>query len=308
LADCRKEASRLLKREGVALSDTLLAAFQDYRRLLAIVCEDVAQDRWTWRRARETQEGLTLSIQLLEFYMVYADFGSIYELCPDWPLQHVDKNLAMIRTDGQSYADAVFRLLRDQGGFTILRLQMARTEHIKGPGIQYVCPFSFLNETPDVNDLEVFPQPHVIIRTLFDYVIGGLQKMLLERGLSPLTISREFQIVSCRVRAEGTNTPQSLDVDATEGAGKPATRLRVLAHGAEKQPEGPEPQAGGKGSKARSRPMPLTELADRILKSPTKTRKLKSVYGDILHRQGDKSWEIELDGLPENIRQQVERA
>ncbi|MDI9434068.1 MAG: hypothetical protein QM570_20315, partial [Planctomycetota bacterium] len=73
----------------------------------------------------------------------------------------------------------------------------------------------------------VFPQPHVIIRTLFDYVIGGLQKMLLERGLSPLTISREFQIVSRRVRAEGTDTPQSLDVEATESAGKHDARVAL---------------------------------------------------------------------------------
>lgn len=81
-------------------------------------------------------------------------------------------------------------------------------------------------------------------------------------------------------------------------------------------PEGPEPKAGGNGSgqsgtakgMSLSRPMPLTDLADRILKSPTKTRKLKSVYGNILHRLGDKSWQIELAGLPENIREQIERA
>ncbi|HOC01434.1 MAG TPA: hypothetical protein PKM43_22125, partial [Verrucomicrobiota bacterium] len=191
--------------------------------LLAIVCDDVAEDRWTWRRATETQEGLILSIQLLEFYMVYADFGSIYDLRPDWRLQYVDKNLMMIPTDGpKSYGDALFRLLRGQGGDIILRLQMARTKHIKGGHIQYICPFRFLTQTTELNDLEVSPQPHAIVRSLWDYTTSGLQKMLLERGLSPLTISREFRIISARVRAEGSDTPQSLSVEPTEIGGADA--------------------------------------------------------------------------------------
>ena len=54
--------------------------------------------------------------------------------------------------------------------------------------------------------------------------------------------------------------------------------------------------------------MPLTEIADRVLKDPKKTRKLKSVYGDRLSKVGDKSWTILLDGLPANIRKELERA
>jgi hypothetical protein len=56
-----------------------------------------------------------------------------------------------------------------------------------------------------------------------------------------------------------------------------------------------------------SRPMPLTDLADRILKDPKKHRKLKSVYVDRLKKVGDKSWMILLDGLPPNIIKELER-
>jgi hypothetical protein len=57
----------------------------------------------------------------------------------------------------------------------------------------------------------------------------------------------------------------------------------------------------------KSRPMPLTELATRIFKDPTKTRKLKSVYSNIIEKVGDKSWTIELGTLPPNIRKELER-
>jgi hypothetical protein len=56
-----------------------------------------------------------------------------------------------------------------------------------------------------------------------------------------------------------------------------------------------------------SRPMPLTDMADRILKDSKKTRKLKSVYGKHLKKIGDKSWIIRLDGLPPNIIKELDR-
>jgi hypothetical protein len=56
-----------------------------------------------------------------------------------------------------------------------------------------------------------------------------------------------------------------------------------------------------------SRPMPLKALADRIMKDPSKTRKLKSVYGNRLVQMRRKSWTIRLDGLPRNIVKEINR-
>jgi hypothetical protein len=60
-----------------------------------------------------------------------------------------------------------------------------------------------------------------------------------------------------------------------------------------------------------SRPMPLTDIADRILKDPKKHRKLRGLYApDRLKQIGgksSKSWQIRLDGLPANIRKELER-
>ena len=60
-----------------------------------------------------------------------------------------------------------------------------------------------------------------------------------------------------------------------------------------------------------SRPMPRTDLADRVLKDPKKWRKLQRILGDRIRRVGrenSKSWEMRLDGLPANIRKELERA
>lgn len=80
----------------------------------------------------------------------------------------------------------------------------------------------------------------------------------------------------------------------------------MLAAGS-KSPDPEDTPPGPNGSEKWSRPMPLTDLADRILKSPTKYRKLKSVYGKRLKKLGDKSWAIRYDGLPENIIREIER-
>jgi len=57
--------------------------------------------------------------------------------------------------------------------------------------------------------------------------------------------------------------------------------------------------------------MPLTEIADRVLKSPAKWRTLKKVYADRLIQiggKGSKSWQIRMDGLPANIRKELDRS
>lgn len=60
-----------------------------------------------------------------------------------------------------------------------------------------------------------------------------------------------------------------------------------------------------------SRPMPLTDISDRVLKDPKKHRKLRRLYEPDRLKQiggkGSKSWQIRLDGLPANIRKELER-
>jgi hypothetical protein len=43
--------------------------------------------------------------------------------------------------------------------------------------------------------------------------------------------------------------------------------------------------------------MPLTDIADRLLKDPKKTRRARSFLGKRLKRVGDKLWQVELDGM-----------
>ncbi len=79
-----------------------------------------------------------------------------------------------------------------------------------------------------------------------------------------------------------------------------------VGNGAGQGPLGESPTAKQTGEQW-SRPMPLTDIADRILKDSKKSRKVKSVYKDRLKKLGDKSWMIRLDGLPPNIVKELER-
>ncbi|HSW01342.1 MAG TPA: hypothetical protein VLI39_14305 [Sedimentisphaerales bacterium] len=74
------------------------------------------------------------------------------------------------------------------------------------------------------------------------------------------------------------------------------------------KPKSEEPADFGTGEW--SRVMPLTDIADRVLKDPAKTRKLKAVYGHRLVQiggKGSKNWQIRLDGLAANIRRELDR-
>lgn len=70
-------------------------------------------------------------------------------------------------------------------------------------------------------------------------------------------------------------------------------------------------QRNGESPEEWSRPMPLRDLADRVLKDPTKHRKLRALYEPDRLKQiggkGSQSWQIRLDGLPANIRKEIER-
>jgi hypothetical protein len=58
---------------------------------------------------------------------------------------------------------------------------------------------------------------------------------------------------------------------------------------------------------ALSRPMPLTDIADRLLRDPKKWRKVKTLLGDSLRRLSDKNWVVKLDAVPPNWRKELER-
>ena len=219
LGDYRKEVAASLKSENHTLCDTIRTAFEDYKNLLQIVLADTPEDRWNRRGEVETRAGLLLSIKVLEFAVTYKDVGSIYELCPDWPVHHVDKNLSLIPSDGpQSYGDAVFRGMRNDGRDIILCVQRARNHHIKSSHVMY-RPFMFLVKHPEVNELMIDPEPDEIMKTMFDHTVNGFRKWLSVDGLSPSKVNSEFAIVCQRLRDEWRSTQEPPAAEPGAGGG-----------------------------------------------------------------------------------------
>ncbi len=144
------------------------------------------------------------------------------------------------------------------------------------------------------------------------FLVGGFD---LAKGLSAdnsASIGRMMEAMyplMLKLRAEARVARDLLEKGAAAAqAGQPG-ELAGTTPQADTKVQHPRTQgAQGPDAPNTSRAMPLTEIADRVLKDPKKTRKLKSVYGDRLSKVGDKSWTILLDGLPANIRKELERA
>ena len=133
----------------------------------------------------------------------------------------------------------------------------------------------------------------------------GDARYTLPTGQQDAIRAGEAVFVRLAVALEIADAP---DMDAVQKAitDKPETHSAVPIGTEEQHPRAHGAQ--GPDAPSTSRPMPLTEIADRVLKDPKKTRKLKSVYGDRLVKVGDKSWTILLDGLPANIQKELDRA
>jgi hypothetical protein len=104
------------------------------------------------------------------------------------------------------------------------------------------------------------------------------------------------------IKVERQSSPQSLDAAIPVLS---ALMQKLLLEDRRKR-VAKQPVETPKGSW--SRPMALTDLADRIFRDPLKWRKLKRVYADRLHRIRRQSYELCLDGLPENLQREIQRA
>lgn len=93
-------------------------------------------------------------------------------------------------------------------------------------------------------------------------------------------------------------TAETVDVFTDEGGKRPQQSMGVATTN-EGSPE--------RLNEDFSRPMPLTDIADRLFKDPRKWRKVKTLLAGNLRKVADKNWIVKLDGLAPNWRKELER-
>lgn len=135
---------------------------------------------------------------MMEFAVTYAEVRSIYELFPGW---RNDANANMFDSAGLSYFEAAFDFVRKDGFAIVTHLQNAYRKHRKkGPGLFSVI--TFLNKTPALDDLQINPEPDIIIKEWFATIGERIQKWIQENALSPLNVEKEFNKINRQLEYE----------------------------------------------------------------------------------------------------------
>lgn len=129
--------------------------------------------------------------------------------------------------------------------------------------------------------------------------------LLPEMGAAAADLKALYDKVKATLSVTEITDGQQWAEALVESYGDLVVRCQLLAR------EMATDQRAGASPEEWSRPMPLRDLADRVLKDPTKHRKLKALYEPDRLKQiggkGSQSWQIRLDGLPANIRKEIER-
>ena len=147
----------------------------------------------------------------MEFAIKYHEVQSIYELYPDWHKQP-DPNANFFTIFGYSYLEVGFNFVCKQGRDIIDILQNSYLENKKGGKRPYVRldPFIFLNKTPEVDDLEINPEPDneldskpdMIIKTWFDNMMKGTKSEFKISDYSRQSVKAKFNSIEMQLEHE----------------------------------------------------------------------------------------------------------
>jgi len=153
---------------------------------------------------------LFYAVKLMEFAVTYGQVQSIDELLPNWP-ERPDANIRVFTSPGLSFLEAAFGFVLGVGSSIILILEDAYGEYRKeGNGFDW-DPFNFLRKHPKVDDLEINPEPDIIIKTWFDNIVKQMQSGFPESDYSSATVEAEFNSMHMQLEYERNNqTPKNL--------------------------------------------------------------------------------------------------
>jgi len=139
-------------------------------------------------------------IKLMEFYVAYKG-KSIEEILPGLP-QRPDVNAMVFTTSGISYFEAAFCFVRELGGDITRALQNSYKKYTKEGNVIYRDPFKFLRKTTQIDDLEINPEPDIIIKTWFDDIVKGTQKWIQDNNISRFKVEAEFNSLNKQLEYE----------------------------------------------------------------------------------------------------------
>jgi len=141
-------------------------------------------------------------IKLMEFEKKYHEVQSIYdELYPDWP-KRADAKISFFSFSGLSYLDAGFKSVRELGSDVIAILQNAYLDYHREIKICHIPSIIFLNNTPKVDDLEINPEPDIIIKTWFDNMLKGMKSGCPKSEYPRHRVKTEFNTIETQLEHE----------------------------------------------------------------------------------------------------------
>lgn len=116
-------------------------------------------------------------IKLMEIAIEYRKVKTIYQLLKNWPKPpDVTANTMAFTSAGISQLDASFCFVCELGRDIIGILKNAYNKHKKEVNIDYIDPFMFLDNTPAVNNLTIYPDPDIIIKTWYTGIDEGVRR------------------------------------------------------------------------------------------------------------------------------------
>jgi len=163
-------------------------------------------------------------IKLMEFAKTYHEVKSVDELFPDWR-KSPDAKITVFTSAGLSYLEAAFDFVRELGSHIVSALQNRYLGYEKESNISYWDPLTFLSKTPRVDELEINPEPDIVIKTWFDDIMKGMQSDFPKSEFSRQRLETEFNCIEKQLEHEWNTwektsaSVKALSVNKPQGKG-----------------------------------------------------------------------------------------
>ncbi|MFC1635161.1 hypothetical protein ACFL5Z_09985 [Planctomycetota bacterium] len=173
------------------------------RLLIQISRSDIAAQKNSWKlfgywtQYQIRNSALFDCIKLMEFALAHKG-QRIHELFPNWPAYR-GSNIKVFTSPGNSYLEAAFGFVCELGSIIIGRLRETYQKHTKRSK-NYFNPFTFINNTPAVDDLRINPEPDIIIKEWFDRILKGVRGKYPENRFPDL--QEEYKAIGFHLKDE----------------------------------------------------------------------------------------------------------
>lgn len=188
------EDSLFPKGKNVSIKDAIKIALEHDRRIIECASANIPEKNWWSVDDNGVNVKVFSCVVLMEFYIIYKDEHSTDDFFPGWP---------------KPCEKEIFNFLCQDGGaiINVLRQSYKKYSKDRTPTFREI-----LNGTPAVNDLQIKPEPNIIIKTWLSKIIKSIQ----EKGVSPLIIEEKFNSLNRQLESEKDGQGETESKEQTE--------------------------------------------------------------------------------------------